>query len=251
MEPDDSKVWARINAVKHWYHRIVIRPGIVTPGTNEAGATLSYLDLPLDLRGKRVLDVGTRDGYFAFEAERRGAEVVAVDYVSKDETGFGAAAELLGSKVTFYQANIFDLKAETLGTFDVILFLGLLYHLPDPMLAIQILRSLARDRLCLETHAIDNAVLLADGVTRALKDVAPLLVDIPIMQFYPGRALQNDPTNYWGPNLRCLLSMVEESNWVVLSHHVVGSRAIMNCRILENPELAYQARIARGLVPSK
>ena len=76
MQMSDEAVWARIHAIRHWYHRIEIKPGIVTPGINDATVTLAMLDLPDDATGLRVLDVGTRDGFFAFELERRGAEVV-------------------------------------------------------------------------------------------------------------------------------------------------------------------------------
>jgi hypothetical protein len=66
-------------------------PGITTPGINNTAQVLALLDLPDDARGLRVLDLGTR-GFFAFEMERRGAEVIAVDYIPKDQTGFAVAS---------------------------------------------------------------------------------------------------------------------------------------------------------------
>ncbi len=243
----DEHVWQRINAVPRWYHQIPIRPGIVTPGINACALTLQRLELPEDCRGLRVLDVGTRDGYFAFELERRGASVLAVDYVPKSETGFAVASELLGSRVEFLNANIYDLSADRLGTFDIVLFLGLLYHLPDPMDAIQRLRAMCRHRLCVESHVIDQALLMPDGSVVPLADVAPVLADIPLMQFYPGRALYDDPTNYWAPNVCGLEAMLRECSLVVTSRHTLGARAIVNCVIGTEDEQAYYNRLARGV----
>jgi tRNA (mo5U34)-methyltransferase len=247
MIRSDAEVWNELNLVKHWYHQIPIQPGITTPGINNTAQVLALLDLPGDARGLRALDLGTRDGFFAFEMERRGAEVIAVDYLPMDQTGFAVASRLLDSKVTFINANIYDLSADRLGTFDVVLFLGLLYHLPDPLEALLLLRSLCRDRLCVESQVIDQALLMSDGRMAALADVAPALIDVPLMQFYPGSSLNNDPTNYWAPNLSGLQAMLRECNFTVTSSHPLGARAIVNCVIREDAQQEYLNRIARGL----
>jgi tRNA (mo5U34)-methyltransferase len=194
-----------------------------------------------------VLDLGTRDGYFAFELERRGATVVAVDYLSREETGFAVVADLLGSKVEYLHENLYNLTPRKVGTFDVVLFLGLLYHLPDPIQALKVVRELCRNRLCLETHAIDNGFLLPDGKLVPLREVSPLLADVPLMQFFPGRSLYNDPTNYWGPNLKCLEEMLRECKFAVVSHELYGGRAVVNCQGTEDADLDHHHQIARGL----
>jgi tRNA (mo5U34)-methyltransferase len=247
MMRSDAEVWNELKSVKSWYHQIPIQPGITTPGINDTARVLALLDLPDDARGLRVLDVGTRDGFFAFEMERRGAEVTAVDYVPKDQTGFAVASRLLDSKVTFINANVYDLSAERLGTFDVVLFLGLLYHLPDPLEALLLLRSMCSHRLCVESQVIDQALLMPDGRMATLADVAPALTDVPLMQFYPGRSLNDDPTNYWAPNLCGLVAMLYESNFTVKSSYLRGDRAVANCVIREDAEQDYFNRIARGL----
>jgi tRNA (mo5U34)-methyltransferase len=112
----DDEVRARIAAVPQWHHPIELRPGIITPGANDARTMLEMLDLPVDCRGMRALDLGTRDGFFAFELERRGAEVVAVDYMTMADSGFAVAAELLGSRVTYLQRNLYELAAAELGS---------------------------------------------------------------------------------------------------------------------------------------
>lgn len=243
----DEQVRQKIGAAKYWYHKIPIRPGIITPGINDAEATLTLLGPPADCSGLRVLDLGARDGFFSFAFERRGAEVLAVDYVPADQTGFAIAAELLGSKVPYLHENVYNLTPEKVGTFDVVLCLGLLYHLPDPMRALHLLRALCRDRFYLETQAIDNAFLLPDGRQVPLAKVAPLLANVPIMQFFPGSNLYGDPTNYWGPNLKCLQMMLKECKFAVEGHHLHGGRAILKARAVEDESLEYHNGIAYGL----
>src|SRR5690606_4371760 len=106
MEPTDSRYSAeqlreRIASVSPWYHQIELAPGIVTPGVNDSAYTLARLDFPDDLSGKRAIDIGARDGFFSFELERRGAEVLAVDMMPREQTGFAVAADVLGSKVEY------------------------------------------------------------------------------------------------------------------------------------------------------
>jgi tRNA (mo5U34)-methyltransferase len=244
-----AETWETVRSFSEWYHCIEVAPGIVTPGINNGGETLRHLAIPADLRGKRVLDLGARDGYFSFEMARRGAEVLAIDYFPKERTGFAIAAKLLNMDVPYRQENIYDLSPEELGQFDLILFLGLLYHLPDPLLALEKVRLLCRDLLCVETYAIDNHVVLKDGTAARLADVAPQLSGVPIMQFYPCGSLNNDGTNFWGPNVACIKAMLAQSNFVVDSSTLLGDRAILNCRLTQGGAAEYFNAIARGLPP--
>lgn len=242
---DEAELQRRIALVPNWYHQIEVRPGLVTPGINNTADVLPLLALPADCSGLRVLDIGARDGYFSFEAERRGAEVLAVDYLPDTATGFRVAAGMLGSRVEFRQENIYNLHPDKLGRFDIVLCLGLLYHLPDPMQALGILRSLSRRQLCLETYVIDNALRMPDGSFRAMAEVAPVLAQLPLMQFYAGDSLNGDPTNYWGQNVECLRQMLVEANFIVDNHVLNHDRVVMNCRINHDEQLDYFNRIAR------
>jgi tRNA (mo5U34)-methyltransferase len=227
----DDEVRARIAAVPHWYHPIEIRPGILTPGTNDARTVLGMLDLPDDCAGMRALDLGTRDGFFAFELERRGAEVVAVDYMAKEDSGFGVAAELLGSRVTYLQRNLYELTAADLGTFDIVLFLGLLYHLPDPLGALRVVRNLTRQSMYLETLVLD---------------FGPELDDLPMMRFFSGSSWAGDPTNYWGPNARCVEEMLGETEFAVRRVVRIGDRGLFASEATSSPAAAYYMEIATG-----
>jgi tRNA (mo5U34)-methyltransferase len=190
---------ARVN----WFHSIELEPGFVTPGRADTGAQVARLHLP-DLAGKSVLDVGAWDGFFSFEAERRGAaRVVAVDTFSwqprgngTGKAGFELARRALGSSVEDVEVDVLDIAPETVGgTFDVVLFLGVLYHLRHPFLALERLRSVCDELLVLETH-VDLI-----GSRR------------PAAAFYPGSELEDDWTNWWGPNPAAVHGMLDQAGF--------------------------------------
>jgi tRNA (mo5U34)-methyltransferase len=246
----DKQIRERIAAVAHWYHQIEIRPGITTPGINNSAHTLRQLDLAARYDGLRVLDIGARDGYFSFELERRGAEVVAVDYMDPAETGFPVARELLGSSVDFHVENIYDLSPERHGTFDLVLFLGLLYHLRDPLLALDRIWDVCNPGavLMLETQLLDNAVLLANGSFRALSDIDPTLNDMCLMQFYPEDSLNGDHSNYWAPNSACTRGMLRAAGFAVTSEAVGGARGIFHARQTIDDTAIYHRRLEKTTV---
>jgi SAM-dependent methyltransferase len=140
----------------NWYHRIDLGGGVFTPGWAGAVAAQQVVLRALgaiDLTGQRVLDVGCRDGFFCFEAEKRGArEVVGID----NDLSPGATEFLIPhfrSRVQMAELNVYDLRPETFGTFDVVLCPGVLYHLRHPFWGLKRLRDvLAPDgALILET----------------------------------------------------------------------------------------------------
>jgi len=166
-----------------WYHTIELAPGLVTPGWFDLRKTVEKIPWP-DLRGKRCLDVGTFDGFLAFEMERRGAaEVVALDidnYRQLDwpprqrETapaelertngpergrGFRIAAEALGSNVKRVTMPVYDLSPDRVGMFDLIVCGSILMHLRDPILALERMRCVCQGQL-LATEGIDPYLTL-------------------------------------------------------------------------------------------
>jgi tRNA (mo5U34)-methyltransferase len=242
----DADARAMVAAYSRWYHRIEVRPGLITPGINDSPLQLQMLQLPADCSGVRVLDIGARDGFFSFELERRGAEVLAIDYMPAERTGFPIAAQLLGSRVVFRQANIYQLTAAEIGTFDLVLFLGLLYHLPDPLRAIRIVRRLCTWRMYLETLVIDDGLPMPDGSETSLAALSERLAAIPLMQFFPGASCGGDPTNYWGPNVRCVEAMLAESEFRVERVARVPRRALFQCAVVSSPQTAYYLNAADG-----
>jgi tRNA (mo5U34)-methyltransferase len=186
-----------------WHHRIEVAPGVWTPGLQDTQALLAQIGMPDDLTGMRVLDIGARDGFFTFEAERRGArEVVALDNEPPHRTGFSIAAELVGSNATYVTENVYSLSPERYGRFDLVFFLGVIYHLRHPLLALDRIYDIcAPDALLLlETHMIDEGFVDATGEWRRLADLHPDLADLPLVQYYPAAMLAKDPTSQWAPN---------------------------------------------------
>jgi tRNA (mo5U34)-methyltransferase len=194
---DPATLRAEVEATR-WYHTMDLGHGIVTNGIDRTPIRLAEARLPASFAGLSVLDIGAWDGFFSFEAERRGAaRVVAADYYSwhgptwSTKAGFELARRALGSHVEDVDIDVMDLSPERVGTFDVVFFLGVLYHLPHPLLALERVASVTRKTLVLET-VVDMVGL-----------------DRPAAAFYPGRELNGDPTNWWGPNVPAVEGMLK------------------------------------------
>jgi len=228
-ELSPSQIRELVAAIGHWHHVLQFPHGITSPGAYDPRGMFGSLQLP-DLRGKRVLDVGTRDGFFAFECERLGAEVVAVDYADMDLTGFGAARKIYGSRVEYVQANVYDLDPGRLGTFDVVLFLGVLYHLRHPLLALDRLRPLCRELLIVESLVCDARVFTGFETGQPLAELAPRLAGVPIAQFLPVERFHADATNKWVPNVACLRALIEDAMFDPGPAHAWGDRALVHAR---------------------
>jgi tRNA (mo5U34)-methyltransferase len=132
-----------------WWQTIELSPGVVTPGGWDLRPTAAELPWP-DLRGKRCLDVGTADGFWAFEMERRGAaEVVATDlpsaFQAKARARFELARELRGSSVTYQERDVYDLE----GEYDIVFMGFVLQMVRDPIGALAAIRRVCRGHLLL------------------------------------------------------------------------------------------------------
>jgi tRNA (mo5U34)-methyltransferase len=148
------------------------------------------------LDGQIVLDIGAYDGAYSFEAERRGARrVLAVEVPTSDRRAFYLAREALGSSVEDAYMNVHDLDPEQIGTFDLVLFLGVLYHLRDPFGALQRVAAVTCGLAIIETQGD--------------------LLDIrrPAAAFYPADELRRDSTNWWGFNRAALLGIVKAAGF--------------------------------------
>jgi len=181
-----------------WFHQISLGNDVLTPGVDASRQRLERMRFPASFAGKSVLDVGAWDGFFSFEAERRGArDVLATDSYAwsgqgwSDKRGFEFARHELHSNVRSLTIDVMDLSPQAVGgQYDVVLLLGVLYHVRHPFLALERVASVTGQMLILETE-VDN-----------------LLVPWPSMAFYPADELNGDPTNWFGPNARAVEGML-------------------------------------------
>jgi tRNA (mo5U34)-methyltransferase len=200
----------RIASVPLWRHRIVFPDGAITPGSQDTLAQLPTIALPADLSGQTVLDVGCSDGFYSFECEKRGAaRVLAVDNYSSvyidSPSGFRVAHEVLGSRVEFLESDLFDLDPARIGQFDLVLCLGVLYHLRHPLLGIERLAPLCRNQLILETGVAGGPVGRRAKLAAFLTGATP---PRHWMQLYVNDEINADPTSYWAPSEPCAEEMM-------------------------------------------
>ena len=184
-----------------WFHQMDLGHGVVTHGLSPLDALQVAADVYFKdgVEGKTVLDIGCWDGFNSFEAKRRGAErVLATDHFAwssdcwGERAAFDLAHEALGLDVDVLDIDLGELSVESVGTYDIVLFAGVLYHMRHPFMALEQVAPLCSQTLVVETHldALDSAV--------------------PSMVFYPTRELGNDPTNWWGPNPACVIAMLHD-----------------------------------------
>lgn len=228
MSDPEQSAQARVEAARaavaanpHWYHTLELAPGVVTPGQIDLRKTAPKL-LPGDLSGRRALDVGTFDGFWAFELARRGATTVAADVPSLDAAewppnhrealvarmrdwdiqlgrGFRLAAELIEPAPQRVECSIYDLDAGALGgAFDLVFVGALLVHLRDPIRALECVHDVLAgggELILLETFSVADTL-------RAPRR--------PVAHFEP-LATQ---FNWWHANLSCLKAWLWTAGFV-------------------------------------
>jgi tRNA (mo5U34)-methyltransferase len=211
---------SRIASFPYWYHRIPLAPGLTTPGW--APINPASYGVPERLDGLRILDVGAWDGYWTFEALRRGAaEVVAIDDFS-DHLGslslgarkawgtFDLCREALGidhQRCKREEMSVYDITAAKLGSFDVVFFFGTIYHLRHPLLALDKLSTVCRSQIFVESAILDDYSPYRGGLARGYPGGAM------VMEFYPGTEYGNNASNWWVPTLHCLGHMVRAAGF--------------------------------------
>jgi tRNA (mo5U34)-methyltransferase len=187
-----------------WYQSLELTDGRIITGVKSLAMMRGEFEntfAPLGpLHGKTVLDLGTWSGAFAVEAARRGApRVTAVDYFTwrneffKGRAGFDFFVKQSGHdiKALEFDLDSSPLSLAELGEHDVVLLLGVFYHLKDPIAALREIYKLTRETLVLETYIEDR-----------------LPSNRPAMMFYPGDELDNDASNWWGPNILCVRNLL-------------------------------------------
>jgi tRNA (mo5U34)-methyltransferase len=197
------KEWLQyhVDTEPYWFQKIELMPGVFTPGWSDpAKEKLPHFALPEDLTGKRVLDIGCAEGFFSFEAEKRGArEVVAIDSFPDSIRRFNIVRAARQSHASAFLMNVYDLEPKRLGTFDVVLFYGVFYHLKHPQLALERIKSVCTGDLIFQTHTYEE----------------PAIKGTPWAKYYPHgfpsgpKQEQFDPTVFWLFNGACCVAMLD------------------------------------------
>jgi tRNA (mo5U34)-methyltransferase len=240
LDLSDPKQLAAAAASEVWFHSMDLGHGVVTKGQKSPELLqweLNRFRLP-DLGGKSVLDIGTYDGFYAFEAERRGAaRVVGMDlhvwqidtrltdeYLAEcaangteptptyrtewlkfryeptslpGKRRFDLAHRALGSRVEQVVQDFMVADPRVVGSFDVVLFLGVLYHTQNPLAALQRLASLTREVAVIETEAME----------------VPGAADLALCEFFPTNELNGDYSNWWSPNILALRGLLQAAGF--------------------------------------
>lgn len=218
---EKEEILSQIGSVP-WYHRFEILPGIFTPGKlfTDPKATFAHFGLPGNLEGKNVLEVGTWDGPLAFECEARGATVTALDIQNPNRTGFNVAKRILGSHVRYVQGSVYEAAHLLHEMYDYIFFLGVYYHLKNPVLAFEELSRILSDGafLVFEGACIQSYAENAHGIPVSRESAQNIgCSEVPLAAFY-ANTYCGDDSNWFVPNFLCLKGWMEAVGLGVISH---------------------------------
>jgi tRNA (mo5U34)-methyltransferase len=228
----------RVHELGEWFHNIDLRGVPTAPrhflGDYPAVKWRRFADaLPADLRGRTVLDIGCNAGFYSIEMKRRGAErVVAIDSDNDYLNQARFAAEVIGVDLEFRELSVYDVG--TLDEqFDIVLFLGVLYHLRHPLLALDLIHDhVARD------------LLVFQSMQRGSAEIEPLERDYPFTEVElfdrPGfpklhfieRRYAGDPTNWWAPNRACSEALLRSAGFAIIDR---PEEEVFICRRQELP----------------
>jgi tRNA (mo5U34)-methyltransferase len=220
----DADIAQRITELGEWFHNIDLRGHATAPnhflGDYPAIKWRRFADaIPADLRGRTVLDVGCNAGFYSIEMKRRGADrVVGIDWDERYLNQAKFAAEVVGADVEFRRLSVYDVATFN-ERFDVVLFMGVLYHLRHPLLALDLLHE----------H-VTRDLLVFQSMLRGSNAVASIAADYPFtatdifsapgypkLHFIEQRYAQ-DLTNWWIPNRAAAEAMLRSAGYAVLAH---------------------------------
>jgi tRNA (mo5U34)-methyltransferase len=247
FSPDEIR--ERVEALGPWFHNLDLDGISTAPGhflgdypavkwKRFAGA------IPADLTGRTVLDIGCNAGFYSTEMKRRGAaRVLGIDSDEDYLAQARFAAEVNGLDIEFRRMSVYDVGAID-EKFDVVLFLGVLYHLRHPLLALDLIHAhVARDLLVFQSMQRGNAEVepLAEDYDFWRTDLFDR-PSYPKLHFVEQR-YAGDPTNWWIPNRACMEAMLRSAGFAIADH---PEDEVYICRRGEVPEVGavYPARTA-------
>jgi tRNA (mo5U34)-methyltransferase len=219
-----EEIRVRISELGEWFHNLDIG-GVQTAPNHFLGDYPSFKwqrfqhAIPADLTGKTVLDIGCNAGFYSIEMKRRGAKrVVGIDSDPGYLAQAGFASEMAGAEIEFHQLDVYSV-AELNEKFDLVLFMGVLYHLRHPLLALDLLYEHAVKDLL-----VFQSLLRGNRETRPIDKNYPFLETeifdqpgYPVMHFVE-HCYSNDPTNWWIPNRACVEAMLRSSGFHIVDN---------------------------------
>jgi tRNA (mo5U34)-methyltransferase len=220
----EEQIQDKIQKLGKWFHNIDLR-GVKTAPDHFLGdyPSVKFKNfahaIPADLKGKTVLDIGCNAGFYSIEMKRRGAaRVVGIDSDERYLAQARFAAEMAGVEIEFQNMSVYQV-ADLNEKFDIVIFMGVLYHLRHPLLALDLLYE----------HVVKD-VLIFQSMQRGSEEVEPLNTDydfwvtdifdhpgFPKMHFIEKRYSQ-DPTNWWIPNRACMEAMLRSAGFEITGH---------------------------------
>jgi tRNA (mo5U34)-methyltransferase len=228
----------RVHELGEWFHNIDLC-GVQTAPDHFLGDYPAVkwrrfaAALPADLSGRTVLDIGCNAGFYAIEMKRRGAaRVVGIDADQDYLNQARFAAEVIGVDIELHELSVYDVGTLS-ERFDIVLFLGVLYHLRHPLLALDLIHEhVARD------------LLVFQSMQRGSNAIEPLEGDYPFTEVEvfdrPGfpklhfieRRYADDPTNWWAPNRACSEAMLRSAGFAIIAR---PEEEVFICRRQELP----------------
>jgi tRNA (mo5U34)-methyltransferase len=229
----------RVEALGPWFHNLDLQ-GVATAPTHFLGdyPAVKWRNfanaIPSDLTGKSVLDIGCNAGFYAMEMKRRGAaRVLGVDSIEEYLAQARFAAEVSELDIEFRKLSVYDVGALR-ERFDIVIFMGVLYHLRHPLLALDLIHE----------HVVGD-LLVFQSMQRGSAEVEPVECNydfwttqpfdcpgFPRLHFIEHR-YADDPTNWWVPNRACVEAMLRSAGFTIVGH---PEGEVYICRRCERPQ---------------
>ncbi len=233
-----EQIQEKVSSLGEWFHNLDLA-GVKTAPNHFLGdypnikwRTFQHA-IPQDLRGKSVLDIGCNAGFYSMEMKRRGAHrVLGIDFDEGYLAQARFAAEVNRLDIEFREVSVYDV-AKLGEKFDIVLFMGVLYHLRHPLLALDLLHE----------HVVKD-VLVFQSLMRGSPETEPFADDYPFAEtsiferptyprmYFIERQYSHDPTNWWIPNLACAEAMLRSAGFEIVEH---PEEEVLICRRLDRP----------------
>ena len=230
IERKRGSVWTptaieqRVKQLGKWFHNLDLR-GVQTAPDHFLGDYPRFKfksfahAIPQDLRGKSVLDIGCNAGFYSIEMKRRGADrVVGIDF---DETYLDQArfaAEISEMDIEFRKLSVYDV-GELSEKFDVVIFMGVLYHLRHPLLALDLIREhVARDLMIFQSMQRGSDEIFETEDDYPFSETEIFEEDDFPCAYFIEKKYSEDPTNWWIPNRACAEAMLRAAGFKIVGH---------------------------------